>query len=395
MSTVSRYQVTVQHVKGSANIPSDFSSRNAPDCNEPNCQICSFIIQTEDSVVRSVEVKDVLNNLKSVSFTTPSAWIDIQSNCSDLRRTYANFKQGTRPSKKITNVKDVKRYLAVASIAKDGLLVVPRTDPLQPSFELIIVPRDVLDGLVTAMHIRLDHPSKNQLLQVLKRNFFALDLAKSVDRVCESCHICSSLQKFPDQLVEQSSEDPPETVGMSFAADVLKRKRQLILVVRETVTSYTAACTIENEKHETLREALARLVMELHPLDGPIAVVRVDPAPGFVALKDDCLLHKLRITLEVGRIKNVNKNSVAEKAIQELEEELLRHEPMGGAVTPLDLSIAVARLNARIRSSGMSSRELWTQRSQFTPEQIPISDREVILQKHQNRTDNHLSSTLN
>ena len=70
LSTVSRYQVTVQHVKGSANIPSDFSSRNAPDCNEPNCQICSFIIQTEDSVVRSVDVKDVLNNLKSVPFTT-------------------------------------------------------------------------------------------------------------------------------------------------------------------------------------------------------------------------------------------------------------------------------------------------------------------------------------
>ena len=244
------------------------------------------------------------------------------------------------------------------------------------------------------MHIRLDHPSKNQLLQVLKRNFFALDLAKSVDRVCESCHICSSLQKFPDQLVEQSSEDPPETVGMSFAADVLKRNRQLILVVREIVTSYTAACIIENEKHETLREALARLVMELHPLDGPIEVVRVDPAPGFVALKDDCLLHKLRITLEVGRIKNVNKNPVAEKAIQELEEKLLRHEPMGGAVTPFDLSIAVARLNARIRSSGMSSRELWIHRSQFTHEQIPISDREVILQQHQNRTDNHLSSTL-
>ena len=111
-------------------------------------------------------------------------------------------------------------------------------------------------------------------------------------------------------------------------------------------------------------------------------------------MKDDCLLHKLRITLQVGRIKNVNKNPVAEKAIQELEEELLRHEPMGGAIMPLNLSIVIARLNARIRSSGMSSRELWTHRSQFTHEQIPISDREVILQQHQNRTNNHLSSSL-
>ena len=102
----------------------------------------------------------------------------------------------------------------------------------------------------------------------------------------------SSLHKFPDKLIEQSSENPPEATGLSFAADVLKRNRQLIFVVRETVTSYTAECLIDNEKHETLRDALARLIMELHPIDGPIAVVRVDPAPGFVALKDDSLLHQ-------------------------------------------------------------------------------------------------------
>ena len=82
---------------GSANIPSDFSSRNAPDCNEPTCQICSFIIQTEESVVRSVYVKDILDNTKSLPFTTRSAWIDIQSNCPELRRTHAHLKQGYTP----------------------------------------------------------------------------------------------------------------------------------------------------------------------------------------------------------------------------------------------------------------------------------------------------------
>ena len=30
-----------------------------------------------------------------------------------VRRTHAHLKQGTRPSKKVTNVKDVKRYVAV------------------------------------------------------------------------------------------------------------------------------------------------------------------------------------------------------------------------------------------------------------------------------------------
>ena len=71
LSTVSRYQVNLRHLKGSANIPSDFSSRNAPDCNEPTCQICSFIIQTEESVVRSVNVKDILDNTTRLSQLVP------------------------------------------------------------------------------------------------------------------------------------------------------------------------------------------------------------------------------------------------------------------------------------------------------------------------------------
>ncbi|MES9971553.1 MAG: hypothetical protein ABW092_16090, partial [Candidatus Thiodiazotropha sp.] len=130
------------------------------------------------------------------------------------------------------------------------------------------------------------------------------------------------------------------------------------------------------------------------PLDGPIAVVRVDPAPGFIALKDDSLLKQLLINIEIGRVKNVNKNPVAEKAIQELEEELLRQEPGGGAINQLDLSIAIARLNARIRFSGLSSRELWTQRSQFTHEQLPILDRDIIVAQHKKRSENHSASSM-
>ena len=121
----------------------------------------------------------------------------------------------------------------------------------------------------------------------MKRHFYALDLAKAVDKTSSACQICAPLQKFPNRLVTQSSEDPPETVGISFAADALKRNRQLILVLRESVTSYTKACFLENENRETLRDNLLQLVVELHPLDGPCAVIRFDPARGFMALRDD------------------------------------------------------------------------------------------------------------
>jgi hypothetical protein len=82
--------------------------------------------------------------------------------------------------------------------------------------------------------------------------------------------------------------------------------------------------------------------VELRPLDGPHAVVRTDPAPGFAALPKDDLLHHHRISVEVGRAKNTNKNPEAERAIQELEAEILRRDPACRAVSPLMLSVATA-----------------------------------------------------
>ena len=214
LSTVSRYQINVRHLNGSVNIPSDFASRNASECTEPRCQICSFITQLEDSVVSSVHVQDVIDNQTRLPFTTRSAWLAIQTDCPDLRRTHAHLKQGTRPSKKTTNIKDVKRYLSIASFARDGMLVVRRNDHLVPSTELIIVPLSVLHGLVTALHIKLDHPSRHQLELVMMRNSYALDLTKAIERTYNSCHTCLSLQKFPDSLMKQTSEDPPKPIGV-------------------------------------------------------------------------------------------------------------------------------------------------------------------------------------
>ena len=196
LSIVSRYLINMRHLNGSVNIPSDFESRNASECTEPRCQICSFITQLEDSVVRSVHVQDIIDNQTRLPFTTRSAWLAIQIDCPDLRRTHAHLKQGTRPSKKTTNIKGVKRYLSVASIARDGMLVVRRNDPLVPSTELIIVRRSVLHGLVTALHIKPGHPSRHQLELVMKRHFYALDLTKAIEHTYNSRHTCLSLQKF-------------------------------------------------------------------------------------------------------------------------------------------------------------------------------------------------------
>ena len=389
LSTVSRFQCSIRHLAGSANIPSDFASRNAPECSDPTCQICLFIRQTEDSVVNRVTPQDVLSGQQKLPFTSRPAWVSIQSECQDLRRTHAYLHQGTRPSKKLTNIRDVKRYLRVATIAKDGLLVVRREQALASPRECIVVPRGVLDGLLTSLHLQLDHPTRHQLKAVVNRHFFGLDMDSALSRVTDSCHQCTSLRNAPRTVDPQSASDPPAVVGTSFAADVLKRSKQLILVLRECVTSYTATCFLDDERRDTLRDALIRLCVGLRPLDGPPAVIRTDSAPGFAALRDDSHLSQLRLSLELGHTKNPNKNPVAEKAIRELEDEILRHEPTGGTITLLTLSLVTARLNSRLRSRGLSAREMWTQRDQFTHSQIPLSDADLISTQHEQRLANH------
>jgi hypothetical protein len=146
---------------------------------------------------------------------------------------------------------------------------------------------------------------------------------------------------------------------------------------------------VENEQKVTLRDGLISLCVGHLPLAGPEIVIRTDAAPGFASLLNDKVLSQHSVRLEVGREKNINKNPVAERAIQELERELLRHEPRGGPVNHAMLAVATATLNSRVRDGGLSARELWTQRDQYTGEQIPVSDRNIIMRKHKNRHDNH------
>ena len=389
LSTASRYQVTLQHLSGTANIPSDFASRNAPECSNPSCQICTFIALTEESVVRQVSIDDIKSGRATLPYTSRNAWRAIQHDCQDLRRAHAHLEHGTRPSRKATNCLDVKRYLQVTTISKDGLLVVPKREPLAPTRECIVVPRNILPGILSALHIKLNHPSKHQLKVTFARQFYGLNVDAYITDVSDHCHTCASIKKIPDSLIKQSSEDPPDVVGVAFAADVLRRNKQIIFVLRETVTSYTVTRLLDNEQHETLRDAIVSCCLELRPIDGPNAVIRVDSAPGLVALRNDSVLAKYHISLDYGRIKNINKNPVAERAIQELEEELLKAAPAQPKVSRLVLSVTTARLNARIRSRGLSAREMFMLRDQFSNDQLPVSDRDLIESQSLQRTINH------
>ena len=53
-------------------------------------------------------------------------------------------------------------------------------------------------------------------------------------------------------------------------------------------------------------------------------IIRCNGAPGFKALFNEDNLLQREIHIEIGKVKNRNKNPVVKRFIQELEEELLR-----------------------------------------------------------------------
>jgi len=128
LSSVSHYQITLLHLAGSANLPSDFDSSNAPPCDDPRYQVCLSVSEGEDLAVRPISVHDVLSGKTPLPFTSRSAWLQSQPECLDLGRVHSHLKQSTHLSKKLTNIKDVKHYLNLVSIFRDGLLVVKRDE---------------------------------------------------------------------------------------------------------------------------------------------------------------------------------------------------------------------------------------------------------------------------
>ena len=158
---------------------------------------------------------------------------------------------------------------------------------------------------------------------VTQRYLSALDMDKAVDHVTTSCHHCASLHTVPTTVVKQSTNPAPDTVGISFAADVIKRAKQFILVLRECVTSYTVSTLLPNKCHDMPCDALISLCINMQPLDSPLAVIRTETAPCFMALDNDPVLHDHRILflrsaesrIETGtllrkeRSKNLNLNS--------------------------------------------------------------------------------------
>ena len=379
--------VTIDHVKGADITLTDFCSRNPITCPGQNCQICQFVAERTDIAVQAVNVEDILNRRVKVPFYDLTTWTQAQRDDPDLRRTFSQLSSGTRPGKKEKDINDVRRYLQVATISSNGLLIHRKTNPYGRDYELIIVPQSFAPGLLAALHLRLGHPKKSQLRKVWDRYFYSLNSDRLFSSCYETCALCTALKTLPRELVKQSTTNNPDTIGKSFSADIIRREKQKIFLLIDSFSSFKVACFVSDEQKESLREALIQLSASLKHPDG--CVIRADNASGFLSLKNDQVLNSLGITMELGRIKNSNHNPTIDKAVQEIEYEIKCLVPSGGPISTSVLVTAVCNSNSRVRANGLSSKEVLFKRDSCTNENIDFNDDDIAAFRYNKRLENH------
>ena len=338
----------------------------------------------------SVSVSEVLDGKLRMPFLCPSSWRSAQQSDHVCRTAFAHLLNGTRPSKKTNrDSREIKSILNTASINRNKtLLIVRKQDPYVGLRELVYCPKEISSGLIVALHLMFNHASKSQLKKLYDRYFFSTGSSKIIDAVVDDCRTCNSLKKVPRELFPQTTS-ATATPGKSISADVMRRAGQKVLVVRDMLTSFTSATFTKDETASELRDALISTCL---PLQFQSSKIRVDCAPALRALRNDAKLLSLGIEVDLGNEKNPNKNPVADKAIQELEQELLKLTNSSSAVSSACLVQAVCNLNSRIRHNNLSAKEMFLGRDQVDGRRLHFSDQLLTSKQNTNRLKNHLPS---
>ncbi len=142
----------------------------------------------------------------------------------------------------------MKRYLRVCTIGKNGILVVRKEMPFSMSKDLIVIPPRALSGLLSALHLRLKHPTARQMTKLFHRYFYAFDTDKEIATTISSCPQCAAMKYLPREIEDFSTSNNSPRLGTDFACDILIRSKQKIFLLSDAFSSYTITRIISDEK---------------------------------------------------------------------------------------------------------------------------------------------------
>ena len=393
----------------------DWGSRNYIECksdtqnpdvheNWPYCQLAwknndisfapvrfSTIKKPVNVNANDISVQELLRNSSLTPYRSRSSWLSLQKSCPDMRKAAAHIKAGTVPSAKEKNLRMARYYIQHCRLTSDGLMIHEKQVPLEVKPRLlIVVPQSYLKAIIHQLHTYCEtHTSELQTETLFNRIFWAINTKKVIKEVISSCQTCLSTKLFPRPLLEFQTETKPTSISSHFAADVMVKGGKF-LVLREILTSHTSSIQVLDEKADSLRDGLMSLLAYYKTFQK--VKIRTDNQSGLVALVNDKLLKKMNIELIPGDVKNVNKNPVAERAIREIEDEILKIQSPDKQITQSILAQATMAVNNKIRYTGYTANELLTNTNSLTGEKLKIEDHELSDLQYDNRQKSHDSS---
>ena len=385
LSCLCENNVEIVHFPGRLTKVADFASRNPVPCEEKNCQTCSYAFDQVElgdlTQLRTITIADLESGLYKLPLSEKPTWLRIQKEDDTHRRLYNLITSGgLQPEPKLRGHSDLKLMYnmykkGTLSVDSSGLIIIKHIENNTGlEYNAISVPKPFYASLLQSLHIKLNHPSRAQLLKFTNRHFFCIGSTTSIESVHKSCEICSRVAILPKHN-EEFSTKPNPVFGQNFSADVLVSDNQKIFICRENLSQFTFTKLIPDETTETLMNAIIESVIELMPITG--CTVRVDPCPAFQSLAhslSDNLLSRYNIKLDIGRVHNKNKNPIAENCIKEFRKEKIRLKQSGGPISDLERILITRNINLRIRNRGLSAKEMCLKRDISSNKHIDVSD---------------------
>lgn len=410
LSSLSENNIDIKHCPGVDTKVADYGSRHPQPCMEKRCQICKYMSDQcsigEFCTVNSISVQDILSGKVQPPLLEKPAWREIQINDDTHNKLFKLITSGgLQPEKKLrghTNLKLMYNMYkkGLLKIDSNGVIVIKHIDaPSGIEYNAISVPQRIYPAIIQSLHIKLQHPSRNQMHKFAHRYFHCIGSTTTIEDIHKSCQICTSLTTLPHSP-STFTTSKNDAFGSSFSADVMVSDNQKIFICREQLSQFTYSKIIEDESAESLRTAILHSVLDIIPSTG--TTIRVDAAPGLQSISsaldnlcNDDLLRKHSITLEIGRTINPNKNPVAENAVKEFRKEKLRLNPRGGPISESDRILITKNINSRIRNRGYSAKELFFRRDIVSNNPIPVLDEDVAEAQYTLRSQSNMKHNNN
>ena len=350
-----RYPIKLQHGSGKLlqNIGSDYISRNAPICNHDRCAVCEFAREQGENILASlvsvvkpsnteIDLRKVFASLSAADTNSSNipmgnnkAWFELQCNDYAISEALKLKKSGQQPPKSSSCLKEIKFYVKNCVVSQSSKLLV-KEDSIPYSSKTvkrIVIPQTFLEPLLFQLHHNQNCPEPSQLNKLFERYFYAFQPKDAFSLIRSYCRACQARKQLPKEIKHFNSITDPTGPGIIFVSDIMRRAGQCILVTRDAFSDYVTTHIVPSETRADLKEGLIATTCSVR--NNSEITIRVDSATGFVSLSKDDDLKSLKMQIEISDSKNKNGVAIVDKAIQELQKELVILSPEGKAINPI------------------------------------------------------------